>query len=182
MQETEPTIKDGIWLKGNYQVDNIIADKNIFAGEEWNITKMSSLKATPYSFSYGSAVSIGTDAYLFGGEGGKTTAYKYDTLTDTYTKLADIPYSFHQGSAVFNGVEIYLFWSRVQVMTVIPNDYSNKSIIISQDECSKKTDIGSIGIQNAKFYYDRVYYQDENGSLLNTIPTYNGDGTEWTKI
>ena len=67
-------------------------------------------------------------------------------------------------------------------MAMIPNDYGNKSIVISQGGYSKKTDIGSTGIANAKFYYDRVYYQDENGNLLNTIPTYNGNGTEWTKI
>lgn len=367
MQEDEPTTKNGIWLKGNYQVGNIVADENIFAGEEWNTTKMSSLKVIPYDFHdgsavpigtniylfggqggnttaykydtltdtytqltnipydlfagsavsvgtdvyllggynshttaykydtltdtytplanipynfyyssavsigtnvylfgsaygssyykkaykydtltdtytqltdipynfyYGSAVSIGTDAYLFGGNGGstksykydtltgtytrltgipyefyngsavaigtnvyllggtsnKTIAYKYDTLTNTYTNLTNIPYEFYFGSALFNGIDIYLFGSngstktKVQVMTMIPNDYGNNSIVISQGACTKKTDIGNIGIQNAKFYYDRVYYQDENGSLLNTIPTYNGNGTEWVKI
>ena len=277
MQETEPTTKNGIWLKGNYQVDNIIADENVFAGEEWNTTKMASLKAIPYGFSGGSAVAIGTDVYLLGGQGNYTAAYKYDTLTDTYTQLTnipydfsygsavaigtniylfgssnsshkqtaykydtltdtytqltnipykflrgsavaigtnvyllggsessakaykydtltdtytqltDIPYSFYYGSAVFTGTDIYLFGgeggsTKVQVMAMIPNNYGNKSIVISQGGYSKKTDIGSTGIANAKFYYDRVYYQDENGNLLNTIPTYNGNGTEWTKI
>ena len=47
---------------------------------------------------------------------------------------------------------------------------------------NNKTNIANYGIQNAKFYYDRVYYQDENGELLTTIPTYNGNGTEWVKI
>ena len=374
MQETEPTTKNGIWLKGNYQVDNIAADENIFASEEWNTTKMSSLKSIPYNFfngsaviigtniylfggatddstrpndtkaykydtltdtytkltdipyrhrrgsavavgtnvylfgtdfnssyyryaykydtltdtytqltnipydfnrssavsvgtnvylfgSYdyaytaykydtltntytqltaipyqfyqGSAVSVGTNVYLFGGSRGDTTSYKYDTLTDTYTQLANIPYGFsggsavsvgtnvylfgsadistittsykydtltdtytqltaipyqfYNGSAVFNGIDIYLFGgesnkTKVQVMSMIPNDYGNNSIVISQGVPSHKTNIANYGIQNAKFYYDRVYYQDENGELLNTIPTYNGNGTEWVKI
>ena len=324
MQETEPTTKDGIWLKGSYQVDNIVADENIFASEEWNTTKMSSLKAIPYSFYMGSAVSIGTDIYLFGGNGYSTTAYKYntltdtytqltnipysfyfgstvsigtdvylfgssdsyttaykydtltntytkltdipynfragsavsvgtniylfgsgagssynkyaykydtltntytqltdipfafyigsavsvgtniylfgsgtpvankyaykyDTLTDTYTKLTDIPYAFYYGSVTFDGIDIYLLGgkdnsTKIQVMTMISNDYGNNSIVISQGVPSHKTNIANYGIQNAKFYYDRVYYQDENGELLNTISTYNGNGTEWVKI
>ena len=380
MQETEPTTKNGIWLKGNYQVDNIVADENIFYSEEWNTTKMSNLKAIPYSFYSGSAVAVGTNVYLFGGATDDSTrpndtkaykydtltdtytkltnipyrhkygsavaigtniyllgtnynssyykyaykydtltdtytqitnipydfyygsavsigtdiylfgsgasssyykyAYKYDTLTDTYTKLTnipydfyggsavsigtdvylfgsynssnqqtaykyntltdtytkltnipyeftygsavsigtdiylfgssysnsyykkdykydtltntytqltDIPYIFYSGSAIFNGVDIYLLGgisnkTKVQVMSMIPNDYGNNSIVISQGVPSNKTNIANYGIQNAKFYYDRVYYQDENGKLLNTIPTYNGNGTEWVKI
>ena len=364
MQEDEPTTKDGIWLKGSYQVDNIVADENVFASEEWNTVKMSNLKAIPYQFYSGSAVAIGTDVYLLGGSGnaaiaykydtltdtytrltnipyqfysgsavaigtnvylfgseftsyykkaykydtltntytqltdipysfyrgsavsvgtnvylfggeedktraykydtltdtytqltnipynfysgsaisigtnvyllggsggsiqfykydtltdtytkltdipygfsygsaisiginvyllgstGTTTTYKYDTLTDTYTKLTNIPYSFYQGSAVFNGTDVYLFGgnpnpTKVQIMTMIPNDYGNNSIVISQGGFTKKTNIANYGIQNAKFYYDRVYYQNENGELLNTIPTYNGNGTEWVKI
>ena len=365
MQETEPTTKNGIWLKGSYQVDNIVADENIFAGEEWNTTKMASLKVIPYNFYGGSAVSIGTNVYLFGGSGNSTAAYKYDTLTDTYTqltnipyqfygsvasirtdiylfgsdsssyhkyaykydtltdtytkltnipyefydgsvvsigtniylfgdftkrniaykydtltdtytqltnipyefyggsvasigtnvylfsgtsdnstvaykydtltdtytkltnipyefydgsvvsigtniylfgdftkrniaykydtltdtytKLTDIPYDFYRSSAIFTGTDIYLFGgaanqTKVQVMTMIPNDYGNNSIVISQGGFTKKTNIADYGIQNAKFYYDKVYYQNENGELLNTIPTYNGNGTEWIKI
>ena len=189
MQETEPTTKNGIWLKGSYQVDNIAADENIFASEEWNATKMASLKAIPYEFYSGSAVSIGTNVYLFGSSVANTTAYKYDTLTDTYTQLTNIPYTFSNGSAIFNGVDIYLFGNatsnyqtKVQIMAMIPNDYGNNSIVISQGVPSHKTNIANYGIQNAKFYYDRVYYQDENGELLSTIPTYNGNGTEWVKI
>ena len=41
---------------------------------------------------------------------------------------------------------------------------------------------GNYGIQNAKFYYDRVYYNEIKGKLRNDIPTYNGNGTEWVKI
>ena len=271
MQEDEPTTKNGIWLKGNYQVGNIVADENIFAGEEWNTTKMSSLKAIPYGFynssavaigpnvylfggtfegtttykydtltdtytsltdipyefSNGSAVAIGKDIYLLGGSGDSIQFYKYDTLTGTYTKLTDIPYNFYDGSAVAIGTNIYLFCrtttykydtltdtytqltnipygftsgkavaigkdiylfggernkTKVQVMTMIPNDYSNNSIVILQGTPSHKTNIANYGIQNAKFYYERVYYQNENGELLNTIPTYNGNGTEWVKI
>lgn len=38
----------------------------------------------------------------------KTTTYKYDTLTDTYTQLADIPYEFYNGDAITIKTDIYL--------------------------------------------------------------------------
>ena len=363
MQETEPTTKDGIWLKGNYQVDNIVADENIFAGEEWNLEKMAQIlpipydfysssatsigtdiylfgsgdsktncykydtltnsytkltdipynfedgraisigtdiylvgaanyktncykydtltdsytklanipynfaygsiakigtdiyllggtdyntncykydtltdsytklanipyafysgqavsigtniylfgagsitnncykydtltdsytKLTniPYNFIYGSAVSIETDIYLFGGDGGYTTAYKYDTLTNSYTQLTNIPYDFAYGSAVSIETDIYLVGgylnkTKVQVLTLQLKEFSNNSVIILQSSSKYKTLIGNVGVDNARFYYDRVYYKNENGELLNTIPTYNGNGTEWVKI
>ena len=377
MQETEPEKKDGIWLQGNYEVENIIADTNVFAGEEWNTTKMSGLKAIPYefykasavsigtyvylfgsnnssyyktaykydtltdtytrlkdipysffsgsavalgtdiylfgggtttvtasnkvtykydtltdtytkladisyefyygdavaigtdiylfgayatnvnykgkigykydtltdtysritnipyNFLYGRCASVGTDIYLFGGSGGNTNTYKYnsltdkytqltnipfnfnngsvvvvdtnvylfgadysgmynmtykyDTLTDTYTQLDDIPYAFRNGSTGFNGINIYLLGgssnpTKVQVMSMVSKEYPNKSILISQDTDLHSTNIANVGILNLKTFYDRVYYRDNNGQLLNSIPTYNGDGTTWTQI
>lgn len=39
-----------------------------------------------------------------------TASYKYDTLTDTYTKIANLPYYFSYGGvAVSSGTNIYLF-------------------------------------------------------------------------
>ena len=38
-------------------------------------------------------------------------AYKYNILTDTYTKLSDIPYSFGNCSATPIGTDIYLLGS-----------------------------------------------------------------------
>lgn len=371
MQETEPEKKDGIWLQGNYEVENIIADRNVFGGAEYNASKTSDLSSIPYNHIYGSASSVGTDIYLigtstsnyqnkiykydtinntftqksatvhsagcnasavvgtniyvfgsnnssyyksakkydsindtissltsiptnfysgnaeavgkdiflfggdastayrliaykystvsdtysrltnipfsfyygasavigtniylFGGDGGNTTAYKYDTLTDTYTKLRDIPYAFHNGKAKAVGTDIYLFGGetyknyvykydtltdtydkllnlgysfyngslgfndtdiylfggtdypkKVQAVTLLNKEYPNNSIIITQGgDMSQTTNIADIGITNLKTYYDRVYYRDNNGQLLNSIPTYNGDGTGWTRI
>lgn len=114
VQLTEPSIKKGIWIEsGDYEIEHIIADENIFESESWNTTKMSNMKVIPYSFYQGSAVVIGTDMYLFGTKYSTTAsyhqiAYKYDTLTDTYTRLANIPNEFYQGSAVAIGTDIYL--------------------------------------------------------------------------
>ena len=60
-----------------------------------------------FAFVFGSAVTIGTDIYLFGGTY-DDTAYKYNTDTGIYTRLNDIPYEFWQGSSVVIGTDIYL--------------------------------------------------------------------------
>ena len=379
MQETEPENKNGIWLQGNHDLENVIADTNVFASEEWNTVKTNNLKEMPYSFSNGRCAAIGTDIYLFGhsSTGNRYTykydtltdtytrltdmpigwyagtatavgtdiyimgsdntnvkkyAYKYDTLTDTYTRLTDIPTDFYDGGAdaigtdiylfgvygnstnatryayryntlndtytqlkaiphkfqygrcaavggyiylfggsgnataayrynvsakddadadtytkladiptdfkdgaciaigtniylfggsstdlgkqvykydtltdtytvlpnivngfdnddlAFNGTDIYLFGvyqheKKPQVMTMVPKEFPNNSIVISQGDTKRyKTNLADIGILDLKTFYDRVYYRDENGVLLNNIPTYNGDGVIWTKI
>ena len=62
-----------------------------------------------FAFVFGSAVTIGTDIYLFGGMYDDTYAYKYNTDTGIYTRLNDIPFEFYYGSSVVIGTDIYLF-------------------------------------------------------------------------
>lgn len=120
VQETEPSTKKGIWIESaDYEIEHTIADEDIFESESWNTTKMSSIKSIPYRFYQGSAVAINTDIYLFGSKYSTTAsnhqiAYKYDTLTDTYTRLTDIPYEFYQGSAVAVGTDIYLLGNGIR--------------------------------------------------------------------
>ena len=148
-------------------------------------TKLSDI---PYSFSYGCAKSIGTDIYLFGGTSSKKIVYKYDTLTDTYTQQINLEYYFSEGSLGFTDTDIYLFGGKnypttVQAVTMKPKEFPNKSILIAQDGSIRhSTNLADVGITNLKTIYDRVYYRDNNGELLNDIPTYNGDGTSWTRI
>lgn len=107
MQETEPEIKEGIWLQANKEMGNVVIVDNVVQGYYWDTKNYSNI---PYDFYLGSAVAIGTNIYLFGGypSDSRKLAYKYDTLTDTYTKLTDIPYSFYNGSVVAIGTDIYL--------------------------------------------------------------------------
>ena len=109
VQSTEPTSKDGIWLQTNKTAEHYISDDNIFMGGTWSLA--SDTASIPYDFFSGSAVAIGTDIYLLGGDSSKTKNYKYNTLTDTYTQLTDIPYQFYQGAAVAIGTDIYLLGS-----------------------------------------------------------------------
>ena len=47
---------------------------------------------------------------MFGGDDtNHNLAYKYNTLTNTYTQLADIPYKYYRSSIVAEGGSIYLF-------------------------------------------------------------------------
>ena len=57
------------------------------------------------------ATSINTDIYLFGGSNSSEAckmAYKYDTLTDTYTKLTNIPMEVASATITAIGTDIYL--------------------------------------------------------------------------
>ena len=107
VQENEPTIKKGIWLQTNKQLEHIYGDDDIFIAGEWKPDGR--YKDIPYEFYNGPAVAIGTDIYLFGGSMSTRYAYKYNPLTDTYTRLTDIPYAFYDGSATTVGTDIYLF-------------------------------------------------------------------------
>ena len=112
-QTTEPTPKKGLWLQKEFNYSNIITTDEVNTEPPaWNTTKMSELRAIPYAFRSGGAVVMNTDIYLFGGEDDqsyKNFAYKYDTLTDTYTQLANVPYRFTSGPVVLVGTDIYLF-------------------------------------------------------------------------
>jgi hypothetical protein len=106
VQTTEPDTKKGIWLKKNAEPEHYTYDEEVFIGGEW---MADGTKANiPYTFTAGAATAIGTDIYLFGGTGGRTTAYKYNTLTNTYTQLTNIPFQFSYSSVVAVGTNIYL--------------------------------------------------------------------------
>lgn len=106
-QTTEPTDKDGIWLQTNGIAEHYKSDDSIYFSGTWS--NDGDTASTPYTFYYGSAVAVGNDIYLFGSSAYSTTAYKYNTLTDTYTQLTNVPYSFFKGGAANVGTDIYLF-------------------------------------------------------------------------
>ena len=107
VQTSEPATKDGIWLQTNGTAEHYKSDDSIYFSGTWS--NDGDTASTPYSFYNGSAVAIGTDIYLFGSASNGTMAYKYDTLTNTYTQLTNVPYSFFQGGATNVGTDIYLF-------------------------------------------------------------------------
>ena len=64
----------------------------------------------PNDISHGSSISIGNDIFIFvDNDSHLGYVYKYNTLTDTYTRLRDVPYVYDSGSiaAVDNNIYIY---------------------------------------------------------------------------
>lgn len=109
VQETEPETKDGIWVKDNYEVENITAKKSMFSTGVWDTTRP---KSMPMNGSDHGAVLVGRYIYIFGLRNTGSTnvgAYKYDTLTDTYTQIANVPVNFLAGGCSAVGTNIYLF-------------------------------------------------------------------------
>ena len=111
MQETEPEVKEGIWLQKEGSFEKVVVTDVVSSEPYWETAPAT----IPYNFYRSSAVAIGTDIYLFGTYEAscQSYAYKYNTLTNTFTKLTDIPYSFYQGSAVAIGTDIYLLGSYI---------------------------------------------------------------------
>ena len=191
VQSTEPTSKDGIWLQTNKTAEHYISDDNIFMGGTWSLA--SDTASIPYDFFSGSAVAIGTDIYLLGGDSSKTKNYKYNTLTDTYTQLTDIPYQFYQGAAVAIGTDIYLLGSYHRTNTRIyhlenKSYATDNSVIIAQ---GRTYDVGyNVKLFETNFesayqplygFADAWFYTTQDG-LIKNIPTYYGDGTSWIKF
>ena len=103
VQTTEPTSKDGIWLQTNKTAEHYISDDNVFIGGTWS----NAIDTTecPVSMGYAALTSLGTDLYLFN----DVYNYKYDTLTDTYTRMAVTPYNVGGGGSVVTvGTDIFM--------------------------------------------------------------------------
>ncbi len=112
VQEAEPDVKKGIWLKTNKTVEHYTYDDEVYIAGEWEPDGIHT--DIPYPYGGGGIGCVGTDIYLFGGANSSyyNYAYKYDTLTNTWTRLPDIPYSYTTSSAVRSaiiGTDIYLF-------------------------------------------------------------------------
>ena len=74
--------------------------------------KYTKMKDIPYQFMDSQAVAVGSDIYLFGSADCPEYAYRYDTNTNTYTKLKNIPYGeFRCGCTIYVNGNIYLLGS-----------------------------------------------------------------------
>ena len=144
----------------------------------------------------GSAVAIGTDIYLFGSNNSSygKYAYKYDTLTNTYTQLTNIPYNFYSGAAVSVGTNIYLLGGYNSQTTnrkfyAVSKTYeTDNTVVIAQ---GRTYDIGyNTKLFNSNFEEDYqplygfadAWYYTLTGGLETDIPTYYGNGTQWINI
>lgn len=111
IQTEEPDIKNGIWVKTNKQYENKITVQKALqdTGEYTNMINI------PYELSRGSCSAIDTNIYIFTNS---SNAYKYDTVTGTYTTLSNVPGgNFSSGSTTVVGTDIYLIGNNIMNKT-----------------------------------------------------------------
>ena len=111
VQLEEPTIKKGIWLQKEAEPEHYTYDEEIFIGGTWEPDGKYANR--PEYTNGNNIVCFGTDIYMLGcyGSYGYTDSYKYNTLTNTYTKLANVPYRCYNGSVAIVDTNIYIFRS-----------------------------------------------------------------------
>lgn len=97
VQPTEPNNKkEGIWIKDGRPKSDIINDNVLWFAGEWANPTLKKYADVPYLAAYRTACQIGDDIYLGMGYYSATSKqytdfYRYDTVNDTWTKLADCP-------------------------------------------------------------------------------------------
>ena len=108
VQENEPEIKEGIWVKISKVFNNIDISHSKL-NLEWGID----VGTTPVNSSYNRVVKYKDDLYVFGGRDsngtGIDTAYKYNLTTNTYTELTPLPVATIGPAIGIVGNKIYLF-------------------------------------------------------------------------
>lgn len=87
MQETEPEIKEGIWLQKEGAFDLIVPEEEVFVAGEWNGTERYSAPPASVAFTY----HIGDKIYMTS-LGTTYKLYEYDIKNNTY-KAYDFNYS-----------------------------------------------------------------------------------------
>lgn len=111
-QMDEPKIKKGIWMQTENSFKNVVIDDKYFFANEWEVHS----KPAPIPYAYpesGGIVNVEDYIYLFGythsASNYMVRLYRYDTLSNTYTRLTDIPFSFSGGITVAIDTNVYVF-------------------------------------------------------------------------
>ena len=185
---TAVAVGTDIYLFGGAQGFTSDASKNNYKYDTLTDT-YTKLSDIPYVLCNGAAVAVGTDIYLLGGGTGPNVEtvpgeqykynYKYDTLTDTYTKLSDIPHRFYKGAAVVIDTNIYLFGG---------SDYETDAYIYLNINTTNKTIVIEISGYLFKVLLNKkveIYFSGakiyDNGALQD-YTTYYGDGEQWNLL
>lgn len=112
VQPSEPTKKEGIWIKGGYAKTDIVSDNVLWFAGEWANPSVKKYADIPYKASFKVSCKIGTDIYLgFGYDNTFGTVYhrvlyKYDTVNDAWTKLPDCPIALNNLNSGYQYVQM----------------------------------------------------------------------------
>ena len=98
-----------------------------------------SIANLPYYSHVPFVVAVGTNVYIIGGNGGTSTStvkiawnYKYDALTNTYTRMSDLPYAAHNIRGIAIGTDIYIFGGNTTASTNYAYKYNTLSDTYTQ--------------------------------------------------
>lgn len=158
------------------------------------------LSDTPLTVS-AKACAVGTDIYIFARD--TVDVYKYDTLTDTYEKIDKLNrlYPRNSNTVLFGDDTFYdicgynsdtsaysnsIYKYPLSYLNEINYD-TDMAIILQTEENQYSTEmmtpknVTSYSNKLLTAFNDASYYNTTDG-LIETLPTYYGDGTQWVKF
>jgi hypothetical protein len=152
------------------------------------------IKSFPVNRGHYAAGIIGDDIYVFGGYYGGGTyiydVYKYNTTTDTYTKMPNMSNTWFNGGYVSDGNIVYLVngehLGESNDLNVISKygyinkkEFVNDTIVISTDEDLYNANI----LNNVNTYFnDVLLYSVAENVYQTNLPVYYGDGEKWISL
>ena len=156
------------------------------------------LPSTYYGVSLDFRIKFGNNVYLLGcgdtSSNSQYGLYKFNFITNTFTKLQNSPVSLNYATAVLVNTDIYILGGynnkrNVYVFHISPKEYEDNSVIIAQGRTYSvgynvellTTELAEEDYQPLYSFADAWYYT-ENDGLITNIPTYYGDGTQWINI
>lgn len=156
--------------------------------------KYTTITSFPVNRGHYGAGLINADIYVFGGYYGGTPyiydVYKYDTTTDTYTKMPNMSNTWFNGGYVSDGNIIYLVNGEhlgestdLNIVSkygyINKKEFENDTIVLSTENDLYNTNISN----NINIYFDDVIiYDSDKKTYQTTLPTYYGDGSQWIKF
>lgn len=174
MQEAEPAIKEGIWLKSNKKANAISVVSALATEGTWDTTSKATI---PAGMNVGNSVQIGDTVYLFGLDAATPVkAFKYNMATNEYTAIADLPYNVNTPSVITDGIDIYVLGGsgdaayKILKYVVAENRYEPLK------DCTEK--IGKVAVLSNK----DIFFINESGTSNNVIFKYNLDTQETTVL
>lgn len=168
VQNTEPTKKDGLWIKDTGRKGKIINDLDLWFANAWNDPNLHPLASPPINYNQSYGCSVGDFIYMPMGANQFPYLYRYDTINNIWEMMPDAPFSYSLGNAVAVGNVVYVFCQ---------SSVSNYQTLIAFDTVSKtwstKANIpfafneGSVASVGTDIYLF--------GGLSNTKTTYKYD-------
>ena len=134
---------------------------------------------------YGTVLYYNNVCYILGGSEGINGIITYNIQTKTYGVISSTGYSNQMGIFVDNIA--YIFESKKVSLLEIPFlNFKEKSIILDISQNTYTTKLVEYDTTNITgditFKFNDANYNDASNKLIQTLPTYYGNGTEWIKF